>query len=95
MHSVERATLGSVRSFPGGERELKRLRVQSKWRWVWVAGGALWMFAILAFAYPAATGQRIDAAWTIIAAVVSALWAVSAEYLTERRRKRKRKHSEE
>jgi drug/metabolite transporter superfamily protein YnfA len=74
---------------------LKRLRVKSKWRWAWVAGGALWMFAVLAFAYPAATGERIDAAWTIIAAVVSVVWAVSAQYLTERRRKRKGKRPEE
>jgi uncharacterized membrane protein HdeD (DUF308 family) len=71
---------------------MKRLRVRARWRWAWVAGGALWMFAVLAFAYPAATGQRIDTAWTIIAAVVSVVGVITAEYLTKRRqRKRKAK----
>ena len=58
-------------------------------RLIRVGGGAVTLFVVLAFVYPAVRGQRIDVDWTLIAAVVSLAGAFVADTLTQWQRRRR------
>lgn len=66
-----------------------------KRKWVRIAVGALVVFLLMAFAWPAVKGERVDTAWVIISAITAPIAAVIADYLTEKQKERKGRNDEE
>jgi hypothetical protein len=62
-------------------------------KWVRVSVGVFWMFLLMAFAFPAVMGERADTAWIIISAIASVATVTVADYLTMRRRGRRKDRS--